>query len=55
LCGIAAFVATNIESVIGATIEGKVPGLNHDVVNVLNTLIGAMVAIALQWGISNIG
>jgi uncharacterized protein (TIGR00297 family) len=55
LCAIAAFVATNIESVIGATIEGKVPGLNHDVVNVLNTLIGAMVAIALQWSISNIG
>jgi uncharacterized membrane protein len=49
LCVIAAFVATTIESLIGATIEGKLPGLTHDVVNVLNTLIGAVVAIVLQW------
>ncbi len=44
---IAAFVATNIESLIGATIEGKVPFLTHDVVNILNTLIGAIVAVGL--------
>lgn len=44
---IAAFVATNIESLIGATIEGKVPFLTHDVVNVLNTLIGAIIAVGL--------
>jgi uncharacterized protein (TIGR00297 family) len=49
LCAIAAFVATTIESLIGATIEGKLPGLTHDVVNVLNTLIGAIVAMLLQW------
>jgi uncharacterized protein (TIGR00297 family) len=48
LCAIAAFIATTIESLIGATIEGKLPGLTHDVVNVLNTLIGAVVAIVLQ-------
>jgi uncharacterized protein (TIGR00297 family) len=47
LCAIAAFVATNIESLIGATIEGKFGWLTHDVVNVLNTLIGAIVAILL--------
>lgn len=47
ICAIAAFVATTIESLIGATIEGKVPLLTHDVVNVLNTLIGAIVAILL--------
>lgn len=44
LCIIAAFVATTAESLIGATIEGKVPGLTHDVVNIINTLIGAIVA-----------
>lgn len=47
ICAIAAFIATNIESLIGATIEGKVAGLTHDVVNILNTLIGAIVAILL--------
>jgi uncharacterized protein (TIGR00297 family) len=53
LCAIAAFIATSIESVIGATIEGRLPGLTHDVVNVLNTLIGATGAIALQWMIAS--
>jgi len=47
ICAIAAFVATTIESLIGATIEDKVPVLTHDVVNILNTLIGAIVAIAI--------
>ncbi|MBD2082679.1 TIGR00297 family protein [Leptolyngbya sp. FACHB-17] len=47
ICAIAAFVATTIESLIGATIEDKVPFLTHDVVNILNTLIGAIVAIAI--------
>jgi uncharacterized protein (TIGR00297 family) len=52
ICVIAAFIATNIESLIGATIEGKWSWLTHDVVNILNTLIGAigaiLIAIALQ-------
>lgn len=47
ICAIAAFIATTIESLIGATIEGQLPGLTHDVVNIINTLIGAVVAIAL--------
>ncbi|MBW4515432.1 MAG: TIGR00297 family protein [Timaviella obliquedivisa GSE-PSE-MK23-08B] len=47
ICAIAAFIATNIESLIGATIEGKVGWLTHDVVNILNTLIGAIVAILI--------
>lgn len=49
ICVIAAFVATTIESLIGATIEDKLPFLTHDVVNILNTLIGAIVAIALAY------
>ncbi len=47
IAAIAAFVATTIESLIGATIEDKVPFLTHDIVNILNTLIGAIVAIAI--------
>lgn len=47
ICAIAAFIATTVESLIGATIEDKLPGLTHDVVNIINTLIGAVVAIAL--------
>ncbi|MEM9805016.1 MAG: TIGR00297 family protein [Cyanobacteria bacterium P01_D01_bin.56] len=47
ICAVAAFVATTLESLIGATIEDKLPGLTHDVVNIINTLIGAVVAIAL--------
>ncbi|MEO0456547.1 MAG: TIGR00297 family protein [Cyanobacteria bacterium P01_A01_bin.114] len=49
ICAIAAFIATTLESLIGATIEGKIPGLTHDVVNIINTLIGALVAIGLAW------
>lgn len=47
ICAIAALVATTAESLIGATLEDKLPGLTHDVVNIINTLIGAVVAIAL--------
>ena len=46
-CLIAAFIATTIESLIGATIEAKVPWLTHDVVNIINTLIGAIAAVAI--------
>ncbi|MGD1855240.1 MAG: TIGR00297 family protein [Leptolyngbyaceae cyanobacterium] len=49
ICAIAAFIATTVESLIGATLEDKLPGLTHDVVNIINTLIGAVVAIAIAW------
>jgi len=50
-CVIAAFVATNIESVIGATLQSKFDWLTNEVVNIINTLIGAIVAVllALVW------
>lgn len=48
-CLIAAFVATTIESLIGATVEDKIPFLSHDVVNFINTIIGAIVAIAIAF------
>lgn len=43
----AAFVATNIESVLGATLQGKknLEWITNEVVNFINTLIGAAVAI----------
>jgi uncharacterized membrane protein len=44
---VAAFIATNLESVIGATIQEKFDWLTNELVNVLNTLIGAAIAIGL--------
>lgn len=45
----AAFVATNIESVLGATLQGKknMEWMTNEVVNFINTLIGAGIAISL--------
>lgn len=47
ICAIAAFVGTNLESVIGATLQSKFSWLTNEVVNIFNTAIGASVAIAL--------
>lgn len=47
ICLIAAFVATNLESVIGATVQNKFDWLTNELVNIVNTLIGASVAIGL--------
>lgn len=47
ICMIAAFVATNLESVIGATLQAKLSWLTNEVVNVFNTLIGAIVAVLI--------
>jgi uncharacterized protein (TIGR00297 family) len=49
ICVLAAFVATTAESLIGATLEQRWTWLTHDLVNVLNTLIGAIVAIGIGW------
>ncbi|MGF1494822.1 MAG: TIGR00297 family protein [Microcoleaceae cyanobacterium] len=46
-CGIAALVATTAESVIGATLQSRFDWLTNEVVNFINTLIGAVVAIGL--------
>lgn len=50
-CMLAAFIATNIESLIGATLQAKIGWLTNEVVNILNTSIGAITAIllALAW------
>ena len=50
-CVIAAFIATNVESLIGATLQSKFDWLTNEVVNFVNTLIGAIAAVllALAW------
>ena len=48
-CAIAAFVATTIESLIGATIQSRWEWLTNEMVNGINTAIGAIVAIVLSW------
>jgi uncharacterized protein (TIGR00297 family) len=48
-CVLAAFIATNLESVIGATLQTKYTWLTNELVNILNTLIGAIAAILFAW------
>jgi uncharacterized protein (TIGR00297 family) len=48
-CVLAAFIATNLESVIGATLQSKYTWLTNELVNVLNTLIGAIAAMLIAW------
>ncbi|MBM0743754.1 TIGR00297 family protein [Phormidium sp. CLA17] len=47
ICIIAAFIATTMESVIGATLQTQIEWLSNELVNVVNTLIGAAAAIAI--------
>lgn len=47
ICLVAAFIATNFESVIGATLQAKLPWLTNELVNIINTTVGAIAAIAL--------
>jgi uncharacterized membrane protein len=48
-CVLAAFIATNIESVIGATLQSRFNWLTNELVNILNTLIGASAAMLFAW------
>ena len=47
ICAIAAFGATTVESIIGATVEEKLTWLTHDLVNIINTTIGAALAVGI--------
>lgn len=51
-----AFVATNIESVLGATLQEKegLEWVTNEVINFLNTLIGAILAITIATTLSGI-
>lgn len=46
---ISAFIATTIESLLGATIQDKNPILTNEFINFLNTLIGALVSISIYF------
>jgi uncharacterized protein (TIGR00297 family) len=50
-CIFAAFIATTIESLIGASLQDKFDWLTNELVNIINTLIGAIASIllALAW------
>ncbi len=48
-CAIAALIATNLESVIGATLQSQYSWLTNEVVNILNTFIGAIAAMLLAY------
>ncbi|VXD22755.1 conserved membrane hypothetical protein [Planktothrix serta PCC 8927] len=48
-CVIAAFIATNLESVIGATLQTKFRWLTNEIVNFINTLMGAIAAIIFAY------
>lgn len=50
ICVVAAFIATNLESVIGATLQSKYEWMTNEVVNGINTMIGAIVAILITTG-----
>ncbi|BAQ64732.1 TIGR00297 family protein [Geminocystis sp. NIES-3709] len=49
ICLISAFIATNLESVIGATLQTKFNWLTNEIVNILNTLIGASIAVLFSY------
>ncbi|MFM8008173.1 MAG: DUF92 domain-containing protein, partial [Dolichospermum sp.] len=44
---LAAFIATNLESVIGATLQSKYAWLTNEVVNIFNTFICAISAMIM--------
>ncbi|WP_366918518.1 TIGR00297 family protein [Acaryochloris sp. IP29b_bin.148] len=48
-CVIAALIATNLESVIGATVQSQFTWLTNEVVNGINTLIGVVTAMGLSF------
>ncbi len=52
-CILAAFIATNIESLIGATLQSRLVWLTNEIVNIINTTIGAIAAmlLALIWNL----
>lgn len=46
-CAIAAFIATNLESLIGATLQAHYRWLTNEMVNIINTALGAIAAIII--------
>lgn len=55
ICVVSALVATSLESVIGATVQNQFAWLTNELVNVINTLIGAIAAVGLALGLRAMG
>jgi conserved hypothetical protein TIGR00297 len=53
-CAIAAFLANNLESLIGATLQNRYAWLTNEVVNGINTAIGAVLAVSIHSGYSGV-
>ena len=49
ICIVAAFIATNLESLVGATLQNQFDWLTNEVVNIINTFFGAIIAISLSY------
>ncbi len=49
VCLIAALLATTGESLIGATLQTRFPWLTNEVVNIINTTLGAILALMLGY------
>ena len=49
VCLIAALLATTGESLIGATLQSRFPWLTNEVVNIINTSLGAILALVLGY------
>lgn len=49
ICVVSAFIATLVESFIGATLQQRFAWLTNEVVNVINTLVGSVCAIVLLY------
>ena len=47
ICVLAAFIATTLESYIGATFQNKISWLNNELVNLFMTTIGAVLGVLL--------
>ena len=47
VCLTSAFIATNIESLIGATLQNRFAWLTNELVNIINTTVGALIALGL--------
>ncbi|KAK4533536.1 hypothetical protein CCYA_CCYA17G4418 [Cyanidiococcus yangmingshanensis] len=48
VCATSAFIATLLESVIGATLQRRYPWLSNEAVNIMNTALGATLAVAVR-------
>ncbi|MBU6229258.1 MAG: TIGR00297 family protein [Cyanobacteria bacterium REEB459] len=51
ICLVAALAATTLESWIGATLQNRFAWLTNELVNIINTTVGALLALVLGYGI----